>query len=263
MPAASEMASTPVEAGRLKRKPWLGETLRWVVVTLLIPFVGFVWNEYSKRQAARQRDVEQRRADSELVVKLLPALVSDPDSPSRAVALAVLVDLQRNGVVGKGMADGIQAALEESERRVREGRASPSEVSALTRIAVTEDKQAVRVAGRAAPTTVVEVPRLYIQIYDEVDRVAAEQLRRWARESKRWLAPGIENVTRTAAAKGTQVPRGSADARVLYFNDDDKPRAEAVGEWLREGNPTAVTVTRSDLAASPGQIEAWFPARGK
>jgi hypothetical protein len=302
------------------RAPWLGETARWLVVTLLIPFAGFVWNEVQKREAERlqtleevkiaeQRVSDQRRADSELIVKLLPALTGDPDSPARSVALAVLSDLAHAGVMGDGMVIAVQTALEDSERRLRAGTATPAERRTLTRIAVNQDRNALAVesaapqqstpnaaavestaiasrnlglekaradivAQTARPRTdgltassarrvtgVVAVPRVYVQIFDEADRAAAERLRGWAQDDKNWLAPGVENVTKTATLRGTRIPRGLDHARVVYFNDGDKERADEVAAWLRKVVSTAVEVVRSTVPAPAGQLEVWYPMR--
>ena len=115
--AGKRLPVTPMRDDELRRglpkaTSGLNEGARWAIVTLFIPLAGVVWNRVQKYEAdrqleraklsiERQRESDRRRADSELVVKLLPALVADPDSPSRGVALAVLNDLANNGVRAK------------------------------------------------------------------------------------------------------------------------------------------------------------------
>jgi hypothetical protein len=59
------------------------ESVRWIVVTLLIPLAGFVWNEVEKRRVERQGELERARAESEIVIRLLPSLTS-PDEADAA-----------------------------------------------------------------------------------------------------------------------------------------------------------------------------------
>ena len=144
------------------------------------------------------------------------------------------------------MVSAVHPALQDSEQRLRAGKATPTERNLLTRIAVPQDVRAqaeerattksdepapsvaaddasaiaardpgllektnaqitqaastsqngtssaeirtpsVRVAGAGT----VAAPRIYIQIYEESKRAAAEKLRDWTQNTKNWLAPG-------------------------------------------------------------------------
>jgi hypothetical protein len=279
-----------------------GETLRWAIVTLLIPFAGFIWNRIQEQESERSQKLEQikieaqqqaaqDRANSELVIKLLPALTDNANPVSRSIALAVLTDLSRQGVMGDGLVAAVRVAIQDSEQRIRSGKADAAERTAITSIAIDQDRTAQttpsgssRPPTESAPATAisarafvpsrvttskafantlassVSVPRLYIQIFDEKDRDKAQRLKDWAQTDKNWLAPGIENVVATAQENSRKPPLGSHDARVVYFNDSDKPRADTTAECITREFGLLVTVQKSTVTSPAGQIEAWFPS---
>jgi hypothetical protein len=260
---------------------WSGEGVRWIIVTLLIPFAGFVWNEVQEREVARQKALEKVRADeqarvanarseSDIVIKLLPALASgDEASPTRGIALAVLLNLANRDALSLELLGSVQVAVDSAQQRLRDGKATEAERVALSKIAAAADTQRAAVGGEApqpqpatpAQTFRVQVPRVYIQIFDEADRASARALQDWIANKQRWLAPGIENVVATAARANRKPPAGGATASVRYFNDEDRARADEVAGQLRATGAPSVVVQRSTLKAPAGQLEVWFPVR--
>src|SRR5262249_43158462 len=113
---------------------WASEGTRWLIVTLLIPFAGVVWNEVQKHEVERQKQLERVRADeqarvvnarseSDIVIRLLPALASgDEASPMRGVALAVLLNLANRQALSLELVSAVQVAVDTAQHRVREGK---------------------------------------------------------------------------------------------------------------------------------------------
>ena len=262
---------------------WATEGVRWTIVTLLIPFAGFVWNEVQKREVERQKQLEQVRAaaqasvanarsESDIVIRLLPALASGDDaSPMRGVALAVLLNLANRQALSLELVSAVQVAVDTAQHRVREGKATEAERVALSKIAAATDlpstgsAAATPPAGGGVATPVqafrVQVPRVYIQIYDEADRARARALQDLIVNKQRWLAPGIENVVATAARTNRKLPEGTSAWRVVYFNDEDRPRADELAGQVRGTGPERVDVQHSTLKAPFGQLEIWSPRR--
>lgn len=262
---------------------WTSEGIRWIIVTLLIPFAGLVWNEVQEREVARQKQLEKVRADeqarvanarseSDIVIKLLPALASgDEASPMRGIALAVLLNLANRDALSLELLGSVQVAVDTAQQRLREGKATEAERVALSKIAAATDTErsasssdAPKPSPAAAPaqTFRVQIPRVYVQIFDEADRAAARALQDWIANKQRWLAPGIENVVATAARANKKPPAGTSAASVRYFNDEDRDRANEVANQLRGPGTLNVVVQRSTLKAPAGQLEVWFPVRG-
>lgn len=275
------------------------EWIRWIIVTLLIPFAGFVWNTVQSHEAERQKEIEHQRANSELVIKLLPSLADQPESRARNIALAVLANLARRDPSSESLNTAVTLALRESDARVQAGSASPSERTAVTQIAIAQDQAALSASGAApgegakpsepsaTPTEtgtgsgpeaaaplrmaastrearlVVTTPRIYVQIFDESDHGSANELRRWASDEQHWLVPGVENVVATASAKQRPPPQGTPNARVVYFNDSDAPLANEAVAWLRGHGQPEASAQRAKLNAPLGQIEVWYPQRSR
>lgn len=252
-------------------RQWGAETIRWVIVTLLIPFAGFVWNEVQEREAERQGEIERAQRESAIIIQLMPAL-SDPDENSarKGIALAILINLANREALAPELVGAVtDVAIEASEERVSAGLATDAERTALGTIAARTDRRSTSPDAPAAGATPsvsstgvrqIEIPRVYIQIFDETDRASAQALKQWCTNEQRWLAPGIENVTATAERTGGEVPAGAEIGDVRYFNDVDRERAEAMVAWLTSNGVRART-TSSSLSAPPGQIEVWFPKR--
>ena len=274
----------PTKPGWFASEGW-----RWLIVTILIPAVGFGWDRLQERQLKREKELdrergaqqqrfEDRRNQSELVIKLLPALSSDPGSSQRSVALAVLSDLAQRGAGGDSLFAAVNLAVQESDRRVRSGQASDSERATLTHIAAARDEglrvdpQAAR-AEPAPPATeqprtkdaaprafAIATPRLYVQVFDDSQLAAADKLRNEYANERRWLTPGVEKGT-IATPDGKPLP-GNKVIRVDYFNNADEKRANTVVDWLRSNGHPDARAQLSALKAPPGQIEVVFPNEG-
>jgi len=274
---------TPVGSGTEStsgpaRPWWAAEGFRWIIVTLLIPFAGFVWNEVQKQEVERQKQLERVRADeqtrvanarseSDIVIRLLPALATgDEASPMRGVALAVLLNLANRQALSLELVSAVQVAVDTAQHRLREGKATDAERVALSKIAAVGDRTSTPLTaappGEPVQAFRVQVPRVYIHIYDEADRERARPLQEFIVSTQRWLAPGIENVVATAARTNGKPPAGTNAWRVVYFNDEDRARADELANRARAIGAGRVDVERSALKAPPGQLEIWSPRRG-
>jgi hypothetical protein len=279
---------------------FVSEGWRWLVATILIPLAGFGWDRLQERQmqreqqldaarAAQQQAFEDRRNQSELVIKLLPALAAEPGTSQRNVALAVLSDLAQRGAGGDSLFAAVNLAVQETDRRVRSGQASDGERAALTQLAVARDEgirsdaatgvaAAVAAASTAAAASesvqaiqrdaaaparsfAIATPRLYVHVFDDSQLPEADKLRAAYATERRWLTPPAENVVQTALARRSPAPAGSAATRVVYFHADDAARAQTVVDWLRANGQPGTVAQASKLAAPQGQIEVWFPGR--
>jgi hypothetical protein len=113
----------------------------------------------------------------------------------------------------------------------------------------------------AAPVIAGARPNyVYIQLYRETDRPAAETLRDGLR-SAGVPVPGIENVVATQGNRVlARAQVGAVDVR--YFRAQDRDAAQRVaadiGRLLPQmGTPTVKVV--SGLKVRPGLVEVWFP----
>ena len=280
------------------------EGWRWLIVTVLIPLAGFGWDRLQERQHQREKALESERAQdrakaeelrnqSDLIIKLLPALAAEPASPQRAVALAMLADLARHntGRIGDSLFAAVNLAVQETDTRVKAGVATDAERATLTQIAMARDEGTrnpepppppgtatapgpgpgpgpdthpappLRIPDAPTRGYAISTPRLYVHVFDDSQQALADKLRTDYAKERRWLIPGIENVVRTAAARGFKVPLGTANARDVYFSSDDETRAQSVVQWLRSNGQPDAAAQFSKLKAPPGQIEVWFPNR--
>ena len=296
--------SSNAAPGSASKPGWFAsEGWRWLIVTILIPAAGFGWDRLQERQLKREKELdtnrarqqqlfEERRNQSELVIKLLPSLSADPGSPQRSVALAVLSDLAQRGAGVDSLFTVVNLAVQESDRRVRSGQASDSERATLTHIAAARDermsdadrtppvaepdtKPAIVAPGNASQPPIINpeitqtakakrsytitTPRLYVHVFDDSQRADADKLRNLYATERRWLAPAVEKVVRIALSRGTAAPPGSKSVRVVYFSSDDEAKAKDVVAWLRaNGQPDAIAEL-STVKAPAGQIEVWYP----
>jgi hypothetical protein len=264
------------------RSFWTAESFRWVIVTLLIPFTGFVWNEVQEREVDRQKDLERVRADeqarianargeSDIVIKLMPSLASKDDtSAEQGIALAILLNLASREALSPELASAISVAVVTAQQRVQNGKASEAERAALTNIAAATDVESTDPASTgttrggstatAAQEFVVAVPRVYIHIFGQTHQGAAEELQKWIAYEKNWLAPGVENVAAAADRRGGRAPDAPAAVEVRFFNDEDAERAREVASWLSGRGAPDARSKKVNLKAPAGQLEVWFPA---
>jgi hypothetical protein len=183
----------------------------------------------------------------------------------------------------------VNLAVQETDTRVKAGVATDAERATLTQIAMARDEGTRNPEPAAAPGPVsgpgpgpnpdprpvpvmpspeaatrgyaISTPRLYVHVFDDSQKTAADKLRVDYAKERHWLTPGIENVVRSAALRGTKAPLGTANARVVYFSSEDEARAQTVVQWLRSNGQADAVAQFSKLKAPPGQIEVWFPNR--
>jgi hypothetical protein len=257
---------------------WTTEGLRWIIVTLLIPFSGWVWDQVQTREVERQKQLEKvkadeqarvanARAESEVVIRLMPALsTQDETSASRGIALAVLLNLANQKALSAELVSAVQVAVDLSQDRMRKGTASEAERQALTKLAAVNDRPAATtsdapITSQGTQSFAVSVPRVYIQIFGDADADEARKLQAWISKEQRWLAPGFENVVAAAAKRGKTPPKGTSTGDVRYFHDEDKANAELIAAHLKASGLPGITVQPSRLATQVGQLEVWFPQR--
>jgi hypothetical protein len=115
--------------------------------------------------------------------------------------------------------------------------------------------------------------RLYVHIYDEPTRAAAESLRRALNtlevaKAQRLSVPGVENVTAAAERAGRPPPIPWRQPTVLLHQGDDAACGRAVSDLVarllteaghRTEAPPDVRVLPSRLTPQPATLELWLP----
>lgn len=106
-------------------------------------------------------------------------------------------------------------------------------------------------AEATAALSVIPV-QVFLQIASEVQRERAKEVVA-ALQLRGYIAPGIENIS------------GKADSpkktNVRYFNEGDKPIAEAIASILKEkGVADAYAYHVPQFKVKPGSLEVWFAA---
>jgi hypothetical protein len=106
-------------------------------------------------------------------------------------------------------------------------------------------------AKAEASATLLALPvHVYIHIANENQRSKADAVRTTL-EEKGYVVPGIENVAGKA-----ELPKKT---NVRYFNDQDKPIADAIVAALKEqGVASAYAYRVSRYKVKPGSLEIWF-----
>lgn len=262
-------------------KSWLGENLKWLLVTIAIPLTTYLfglWQEHVAKVeavsreaiATQDRNLERVLADARnnvsAMTALLPAL-SDPDPNRSSLALIVLKQLEKaqhsTDTRLSDLSNAVQARIDQlsnsSNPAQREQGARQQEaLSQATGTARTlaPDTQPTVAPPPAAVQQVAEAkPRIvYIQIYDEAQRAQASTVQQLLRAAGVG-APGIEKIAIKSGARIGQRPR-----RIFYFNVDDLGRAKWLQQQLIQAGVGNWTIVRSTIAGVPaGQIELWWP----
>lgn len=121
--------------------------------------------------------------------------------------------------------------------------------------------QEIKLTGTAAAkaeasTALSSLPiRVFLHIASEAQRGKAKDVIA-VLQQRGYVTPGIENVSGKAV-----IPKNT---NVRYFNDEDKPTANAIVTILKEkgiSNAYAYRVPR--FKVSPGSFEVWFSAEVK
>lgn len=122
---------------------------------------------------------------------------------------------------------------------------------ALPEIQSAEKRQEVVAALATNPAITAAPPRVFIQIYDEVQRGKANEVAQSLKGSG-FNVPGIEPR-----------PEIVSSNLVKYFRQEDSGTAEQVADILKSRGVAGVkTVLVGGYKAAPGQIEIWFaPAK--
>lgn len=236
------------------------DNVRWIVTALVIPLTAWLWGQSQERQAALAREqaavIANAQRNADLVIRLLPALSKAPGEPERENALAIVTMLAAKG--------DLDPALKAAFERVR-GSLTPAEVEIVARNAPVSEGRADTFASAASePTAWMQLPgaRLYVQIFDERQRERAEAVQAEAR-TLNLAAPGVENVVRSASAKGRAAPQGYDAPVLLFFKPEDRATAERLAAALQAKLDLRVSLRdRSSNAAfakvPAGQLELWF-----
>jgi hypothetical protein len=96
-------------------------------------------------------------------------------------------------------------------------------------------------------------PVLYIQIYDEASRTAAEDIRHQLASQATlgaWVTPPVDNVVRRAAVRQQNSPVPWPRPTILIASDADMPCAREMQAWL-------TTPLGATAGASPGERPTW------
>ena len=111
--------------------------------------------------------------------------------------------------------------------------------------------------------------RVFIQIYDEASRRLADDLRAQLRDAGdvHVIAPGVENVTRTAELRNQRAPYLWAVPTLIVHNDSDRACADEIAQRLKDPVAKAYAGTQAfsiralpkSQKAAPGVIEVWLP----
>lgn len=252
------------------------ELLKWGVVSLAIPLAAGVHGHF---QGEAVRDAEIARRDADLLLKLMPELNSgDPEKAGMAQRIVFGLDNTPSASVTiREMASHLRQVAEAKRRSdqaplAREG-ALIAEAEALADPLVGRSAPATPPPStrhlEAAPATaeLVAAPsRVFIQIYAEEQRAAAEAVRESLR--RRGVAvPAIENVLARAtdpARVRRFAQRGAVGVR--YFNRADAAAAAAVANSISAQTGSADVgvqdASRSGAGVPAGQLEIWFPLGG-
>lgn len=236
------------------------DNFRWVLTALVIPLTAWIWGQSQERQAdlARQQAalVANAQRNADLVIKLLPALSQPPGNSERENALAIVTMLAAKG--------DLDPALKAAFDRVR-GSLTPGEVEVVARNApVSEGRAEAFGAAASEPTAWMQLPgrKLYVQIFDEAQREAAQRAQAAARQLG-LAAPGVDNVVRSAQASARAVPKGYDAPVLLFFKSEDRAAAEQLAQALSTALGNKVSLrdrsTNAAFAKVPaGQMELWF-----
>jgi hypothetical protein len=248
---------------------------------MAIPLTVFLWGRHESAEAeaarAERQRHDERRAEHEhsleaarqnvgLVIRLLPDLNKAEDSKERRNALEVMKALEDQGELPPALRTALTKNVESIPVKP-DGRATTAqgreEIELFGKNAPTSSDIA---EGKASPQAIaIPGTKLYIQIFDEADRVRAEKVRAIARDLG-IAVPGIENVTATSAKKNRPPPGGYSNPVLLVFKESDLANARSLADKVeKEAKLHLSVLNRSDRPAfnsvPAGQIEVWFASK--
>ncbi|AXK40185.1 patatin-like phospholipase family protein [Crenobacter cavernae] len=107
----------------------------------------------------------------------------------------------------------------------------------------------------------IEQALVYVQIYGEETRDVAQDVitRLQAAGLKSTQTPGIENVTRSAQARGRKPPDRFARVTVIYYHPEDRKLAEWIVRSGLEGKGYPLDLSRAYKNVRSHLVEIWLP----
>ena len=262
------------------------ENVRWIVVSLMIPLATGIWSYFDSKQHEAERrqqaDLAEARKDVDQVTALIPSLVSDKPA-ERVIGISVLSSLATARKAGPG----ITAAYRQIQLVVGAGQDSTNPVerkeAAINAESILQGSSGAASGGGALSSTATDAsatttrtavaltapamadakPRyVYIQLFRDADRAAAQQLQDSLRQAG-VPVPGIENVVSTQGARMLATGQlRTIDVR--YFREADRDAALRVASDIGKllpafGAPTVKAVSGLARQVRPGLVEVWFP----
>jgi len=257
------------------------DNVRWIATTLAIPLAVYLWGHHETEMADKARTERQQqdqvRADHErglqaarqnvgLVIQLLPDINKGEESQERRNALEVMKALEDQGELPPALRTAFSKSLKEISLKT-DGRATTASGREQLEIAGKNAPTSSDIeSGKATPSAIV-VPgvKVYIQIFNDARLGDAQKVQAIARKLG-IAAPGIENVTVTAAKRNRPPPGGYDVPVLLVFKQDDMKGAnllvDAVG---KEAGIQLLVRDRSNIPAfknvPAGQLEVWFESK--
>ena len=218
----------------------------WLLGSVVLSGISYFWNRSndarSQKQAEKQKEIDNRREDSQFLGTMIPYLTS-PVADVRLRAVQVITSRYKDPTSKDPNDNDNERKLPPDVAQII-GKAVGADLAPGQSQQTQETKNLVASVGSQLPA------RIYLQIFGEAERAKAKEIQSLLR-AQGWLAPGIENV----AGKATPVTK----TFVRYFNDSDKATADQIGEKLKENGFPQTSVEKSPLKANPGTIEVWFP----
>ncbi len=261
------------------------ENVRWIVVSLMIPLATGIWSYFDAKQHEAERrqqaDLAEARKDVDQVTALIPSLVSDKPA-ERVIGISVLSSLATARKAGPGITAAyrqiqlVVGAGQEStnpvERKeaainaesILQGSSGAGGGGALSSTATDASATTTRTAvALTAPAMADAKPRyVYIQLFRDADRAAAQQLQDSLRQAG-VPVPGIENVVSTQGVRMLATGQlRTIDVRYFRVADRDAALrvASDIGKLLPAfGAPTVKAVSGLARKVRPGLVEVWFP----
>lgn len=250
------------------------EGLRWLFAALIAPLTAWAWGLHKEKiadeDASKKYKVATSQTNTQLVVTIFPYLAdSDPAGVKRDLALALLQQMERDGTLAPELKASMQAVLSSLTAKFEQNTATPAEARTLREYARRQDMPTLNAAARgengaAAPAPVAKPaslpPRVYIQIFGPRDKDLALKAQQTL-EASGALVPHVEDVEQSAAG-GKHLPAGYKKLTLIYFNEEDRTRAQSIADELKASGVGDVYVppaANRSFTVPLGQLELWFP----
>ncbi|MEY5097850.1 MAG: hypothetical protein RJA36_569 [Pseudomonadota bacterium] len=242
-----------------------GNPLKIYAPVFVALWTAFEFYSSYQQQAAKQADEVTRVALSR-IDRLedaifgqggCKALVDCPSVPTHVGLIRDMINSERPPA-----SVHLMKLLDNIEKSVGAGRVS-TDAAQIT--AASASPLPMALPGREDVKVDIERAWVYVQIYDEERRPEASALiqRLRAAGMERERTPGIENVTRTAAARQAKAPVPYAQNTVIYFHEKDERLATWIGSQIDLGQTKAfqLKLLKNYAKVPEGQVEVWLPPR--